>query len=72
MAMDKWFLVFPQKKLKNLANYPLVPRNMALSKNNSIPHYLSQGTIMSNYSFLGIFEVPEPGYTQFRVTIQVP
>ena len=46
----------------------LVPPNMVPSKNYlSTSHYLSQGTIMSNYSCLCILEVSEPGYTQFRV-----
>ena len=45
-----------------------MPPNLVSSKNNFAgPHYLSQNTIMSKYSFLGILKVPEPGYTQFRV-----
>ena len=43
------------------------PQYGPINKYFSIPHYLSQCTSMSNYSFLGILEVPEPGYTQFTV-----
>ena len=58
-------VVFFQKKNLNLANCPppLPPKKCSVS------HNLSQGTTMSNYSFLVtncILEVPEQGYTPFR------
>ena len=61
--MNKRVLVFSKKNPLNLANCP------PPQKKCSVSHNLSQGTTMSNYSFLVtncILEVPEQGYTPFR------
>ena len=62
--MNKCVLFFFKEKTLNLANCPPPP-----PKKSSVSHNLSQGTTMSNYSFLVtncILEVPEQGYTPFR------